>query len=176
MDACSYFKHSRLIYLVYLYQSGIKKDFNLDLIHTDSWLQFSLTHVLQGDLSVEYVLYDGLLMENGLLFEYYLNDNLLGQPFLVASNPMSLITDQSKWANLFAGWDRFSVRVTAFIKPKYDEVHFFSSTITNNFELWVDNQPVLVDGAATGSIRLHRNSWAYIEMKWRVSNYSGMAP
>jgi hypothetical protein len=116
-------------------------------------------------------LYDGILMENGLLFEYYLNDNFLGQPFSVTTNAVSLITDASKWYDLFAGWDRFSVRVSTFIKPKYDEVHFFSTSITNNFELWVDNQLVIVDGASSGSVRLHRNSWAYVEMKWRVSNY-----
>ena len=58
---------------------------------------------------------DGALMENGILVEFYSNDNLQGIPFekTIMQNTQSVYTPST--------FDRYSYRATCYVKPPYSE-------------------------------------------------------
>ncbi len=77
---CTYFTHERLVFWIdteFYYPT-----FEITTV-TQGWLtlKFNYLSYAMGPDLVQLRLLDGVLLANGILVEYYSNDNLLGEPF-----------------------------------------------------------------------------------------------
>ena len=91
-------------------------------------------------------------------------------------------SDSAEWFKYHEERDRFSVKVSAVVKPLYTETYFFSvsSQLIKNtverksgVELWVDNYLVISDGKTTGQLLLSKHSWTHIKVLYRVTRNLG---
>ena len=85
-----------------------------------------------------------------------------GVPQDVARLTESIITSEAdciEWYQYHKERDRFSVKISAMVKPEFSEEYYFSiaSALVRNteqrksgLELWIDDQLVIQDGQTTG--------------------------
>ena len=74
-QTCTYFKHERLIYWIET------SDLTFEGTHVeDEWLKIPMSFNSAMPKTLHFRLLDGVLVESGVLVQYFSNDNLLGRP------------------------------------------------------------------------------------------------
>jgi hypothetical protein len=98
---------------------------------------------------------DGVLVQNGILVEYFSNDNLLGEPFLKRV--------VSETENLFrpSTYDRYSFRALTYVKAPYSETYYF--TARSGTSVFVNNK-VIIENGGSGIQFISAQVWTLIEV------------
>ena len=105
---------------------------------------------------------DGVLLANGILVEYYSNDNLLGEPF---DRRIVTYTEDSYRP---ATYDRYSLRATMYVRAPYSETYHFAARVGSR--IYINNREIVADGAKNGSFFISSQVWTFIEIQQRVSD------
>lgn len=152
---CDYFKHERLVYWI---DTEVYQPTFLTTSLSNGWLTLSMVFDSSPTppTSIHLRLLDGSLLANGILVEYYSNDNLLETAFT------RRIVAQTEDYYTPSEYDRYSFRASCYIKAPYSETYFFTGR--SGTRVIVNSKVVVLNGESSGSVFLSREVWTLLEV------------